>query len=176
MHQCFKNFLFFALLLITTMNAFASVPPDYKEPTRVEMRALGFKYKIQKDEVSSSFDLRFPKSVRNERFTLVRHSTDVVVKNLAGEVIAKTINWVAGNEFMSIVTSYDHKISDLSVSITYTCARRGEKGCYGATTLSIPSVSKFIDANPDLVNLRPKCRNVTSTVVDCTKYDNAEYP
>lgn len=176
MHQCSKNFFVFALFFITALRVFASVPPDYKEPTRAEMRALGFKYRIQRDEVSSSIDLRFPKTVRGEQFEFVPHSTDVVVKNLAGEVIAHTTNWVAGNEFMSIETSYNHKVSDLSVSITYTCARRGENGCYGATRLSIPSVSKFIDANPDLVNLRPKCRNVSSIIVDCTKYDHDEYP
>lgn len=176
MHQCFKKLLFFALVFIATLRAFASVPPDYKEPTRAEMRSLGFKYKIQRGGVKSSIDLRFPKSVRSERFALVPHSTDVVVRKLTGEVIAETTNWVAGNEYMSIVTSYDHTVSDLSVSITYTCAMRGKNGCYGATTLSIPSVSKFIDANPDLVNLRPRCRNVSSVVVDCTKYDNDEYP
>jgi hypothetical protein len=163
-------------MLFTTLRALASVPPDHKEPTRAEMKVLGFKYKIQRDEVSSTIDLRFPKSVFTERFALVPHMTDVVVKNSAGEVIAKTTNWIADNEFMSIVTSYNHKISDLSVSITYACARRDDSGCYGATTFSIPSVSKFIDANPDLVNLRPKCRNVTSTIIDCTKYENTEYP
>jgi hypothetical protein len=156
MHHSSKTFLFLALSLIATLNAFASVPPDYKEPSRAEMHALGFEYQIQRNEAGSSIDLRFPKSVRNERFTLVPHSTDVVVRNLAGEVIARTNNWVGGNEFMSVVSSYDHKISDISVSITYACATRSKRGCYGATTLSIPSVSRFIDANPDLVNPRPK--------------------
>jgi len=176
MNQWHKCFLLFALVLITSSRAFASVPPEYKEPTRAEMKALGFKYKIQRDDASSSIDLRFPKSVRNQRFTLIPHSTEVIVKNLEGGVIARTTNWVKGNEFMSIVTSYEHKVSDLSVSVTYTCAKWGENGCYGATTLSIPSVSRFINANPDLVNLRPKCRNVTETVIDCTKYDHDEYP
>jgi hypothetical protein len=176
MHQCPNNFLFLALMLFNTSRAFASVPPDHKEPTRAEMRAMGFKYKIQKDDASSTIDLRFPKKVHSGRFALVPHITDVVVKNSAGEEIAKTTNWIADNELMSVVTSYDHKVSDLSVSITYACARRGNSGCYGATTVNIPSLSKFIDANPDLVNLRPKCRKVTSTINDCTKYENAEYP
>lgn len=45
-----------------------------------------------------------------------------------------------------------------------------------AMTLSIPSVSKFMGENPDLVNFRPKCRNITSMVVDCAKYESDEYP
>lgn len=171
-----KFFVPFIFMLSSSLRATASVPPDYKEPTRAEMKSMGFKYRLMKDEAGSSIDWNFPKSVRGERFALVPHSTQVIVRNLAGEEIAKTDNWVAGNNFMSILTSYDHKISDVSLSITYACARKDTSGCYGATTLSIPSVSKFIDANPDLVNLRPKCRNVTSMIIDCTKYESDEYP
>jgi hypothetical protein len=42
--------------------------------------------------------------------------------------------------------------------------------------LSIPSVSKFILANPDALNLRPKCQKVTEVIVDCTKYESEEHP
>lgn len=176
MSQCIKSFLFIVFMCIGSLQAIASAPPDHKEPSRAEMKSLGFKYRLLRDAGGSTIDLHFPKSVPGERFTLVPHSTAVVVKNSAGEVIARTINWVADNEFLSVLTSYDHKISDLSVSITYVCPRKGSKGCYGATTYSIPSVSAFIDANPDIVNLRPKCRNITSIIVDCTKYESDEYP
>jgi hypothetical protein len=175
MCKCFR-LLGFLVILFSSLSANASVPPEYKEPTRAEMKSLGFKYRILKDAAGSTIDWHFPKSVRGERFSLVPHSTTVIVRNLAGEEIARTTNWVAGNNFMSIETSYDHKVSDVSMSITYACASKGESGCYGATTLSIPSVSKFMDANPDLVNLRPKCRNITSLVIDCTKYESDEYP
>lgn len=176
MHQCPKYLLLFALTHFAALHAFASVPPELKEPTRAELRDLGFKYKIQRDEVNSTIDLRFPEKVRFGRFALVPHTTDVVVKTPAGEVIARSSNWISDNRFRSIVTSYNHKISDLAVSVTYACATKAERGCYGATTISIPSSSKFINANPDLVNIRPKCRNVTSIVVDCTKYEHPEYP
>ena len=62
------------------------------------------------------------------------------------------------------------------MSITYACAREAGSGCFVAMTLSIPSVSKFMGENPDLVNFRPKCRNITSMVVDCAKYESDEYP
>ena len=171
-----KFFLLFVFVLFSSMRANASTPPEYKEPTRAEMKSLGFKYRLLKDEAGSSIDWHFPKSIRGERFALVPHSTSIVVKNLAGEKIATSTNWVEGNNFMSILTSYDHKVANVSLSITYTCARKNGSGCYGATTLSIPSVSKFMDANPDLVNLRPKCRNITGMIIDCTKYENDEYP
>lgn len=175
MCKCFR-LLGFLVILFRSLSANASVPPEYKEPTRAEMKSLGFKYRILKDAAGSTIDWYFPKSVRGERFSLVPHSTTVIVRNLAGEEIARTTNWVAGNNFMSIETSYDHKVSDVSMSITYACASKGDSGCYGAKTLSIPSVSKFMYANPDLVNLRPKCRNITSLVIDCTKYESDEYP
>lgn len=175
MCKCVRLLVFLAILF-SSLRANATVPPEYKEPTRAEMKSLGFKYRLLKDAAGSTIDLHFPKSVRGERFALVPHSTTVIVRNLAGEEISRATNWVAGNNFMSILTSYDHKVSDVSLSITYACASKGYSGCYGATTLSIPSVSKFMDANPDLVNLRPKCRNITSMIIDCTKYENDEYP
>lgn len=175
MYKCVK-LLVILVILFSSLRANASVPPEYKEPTRAEMKSLGFKYRLLKGASGSTMNWHFPKSVRGERFALVPHSTTVIVRNLAGEEIARTTNWVAGNNFMSIETSYDHKVSDVSMSITYACASKGDSGCYGATTLSIPSVSKFMDANPDLVNLRPKCRNITSMVIDCTKYESDEYP
>jgi len=176
MNRCSKLFVLVAFMLFSTLRASASVPPEYKEPTRAEMKSLGFKYRILKDEAGSSISWYFPKSVRGERFALVPHSTEVVVRNLSGDEIATTTNWVAGNNFRLILTSYNHEISDVSLSITYACARNAGSGCFGATTLSIPSASKFMDENPDLVNLRPKCRNITSMVVDCTKYESDEYP
>jgi hypothetical protein len=168
--------LVFLVIFFCSLDANASVPPEYKELTRAEMKSLGFKYRLLKDAAGSTMDWHFPKSVRGDRFTLVPHSSRVIVRNLAGDEIGRTTNWVAGNNFMSIETSYDHKVSDVSLSITYTCPGKGESGCYGATTLGILSVSKFMDANPDLVNLRPKCRNITSLVIDCTKYESDEYP
>lgn len=171
-----KFLMFFSIMFVGSLSANASVPPDYKEPTRAEMKNLGFKYRLLKDEAGSSLDLHFPKSMQVGRFTLFPNSTNVIVKNSAGEVIARTKNWVAGNEFMSILTSYNHKVSDIAVSVTYACARAVDSECYGATTFSIPSVSKFFDANPDIVNLRPKCRNLTSAISDCTKYESNEYP
>lgn len=98
-----------------------------------------------------------------------------MIKNSAGEVIAGTIDSVAVNQFMALGTSYDHKVADVSVSVTYACINRSKSGCYGATTFSIPSVSKFIVANPDALNLQPKCRNVTSMIIDCTQYESAEH-
>ncbi|SFG87195.1 hypothetical protein SAMN05518865_1213 [Duganella sp. CF458] len=176
MHQCPKYLLLFALTHFAALHAFASVPPDLKEPTRAELRELGFKYKIRKGEVNSTIDLHFPENVRAGQFALAPYITEIVVKDSAGEVIAESTNWISDNRFKTVVASYNHKVSDVAISITYACTKRGENGCYGATTISIPSVSKFINANPDLVNLRPKCRNVTSTVVDCTKYEHPEYP
>jgi hypothetical protein len=158
--------LFFTLSL--TSKAFAAVPPDYIELTSVEMKSWGFKVKIQRDDANSSIDLSFPKSMLRGKYGLAPHSTEVIVKNPAGEVIARTANWVADSGLNSIVTSYDHKVSDLSVSVTYACKRNGNSECYGATAFSISSVSQFINANPDVVNVRPKCRNVTSNIIDCS--------
>lgn len=155
-------------MLSITSRACASVPPDLREPSSAELKDLGFKFKIQRDEVNSSIDLRFPKNVRARGFHLVPHITDLVVRNRAGKEIARASNWVADNEFRSIVTSYDHKVSDLSVSVTYACARKSGGQCSGAIRFSIPSVSKFIDANPDVLNMRPRCRNISSMVIDCT--------
>jgi hypothetical protein len=176
MKSCAILFLFCAHIPFATLSAFATAPPEYVEPTRAEMKSLGFKFAINRDNAGSSIDWRFPKHVRNKSFTLAPHSTTIVVTDLAGKVIARTTNWISDNPFMSLDTSYDHKVSDVSVAVTYACGRGSKKGCYGATTFSIPSVSKFILANPDAVNLRPKCRRVTDVIVDCTKYESEEHP
>lgn len=176
MNPCAMLSLLCVLMPFTTLSAFASVPPDYIEPTRAEMKTLGFKFAIQRRGSSSSIELRFPKHVRAKGFSLVPDTTQIVVKNSAGEVIATTTNWVSDNEFMSVETSYNHEVSDVSVSVTYACERRRKNDCYGASTFSIPSISKFIVANPDAVNLRPRCRNVTSILIDCTKYESDEHP
>lgn len=168
--------VFFALALLSASRAIASVPPDYKEPARAEMKKLGFKYRLSKNATGSSIDLHFPKSVRTGRFTLVPHSTDVIVNDLAGVEISRSTNWVADSDFRSVLSSYNHKVADVSVSVTYACGKTGDSECYGAATFSIPSVSKFIDANPDIVNLRPICRNITRLIIDCTKYASDEYP
>ena len=168
--------VFSALILFPALDADASSPPDYKEPTRSEMKDLGFKLKMDRYRDTSSIELRFPKQVLGERFTLALHSTDLVVSNFAGEVIARTTNWNEGNGMMSIVTAYNHDVSDVYVSVTYACARKARRGCYGATTFQIASVSKFIDANPDRVNLPPICRNATSTVLDCTDSTKSNRP
>lgn len=176
MHQAIIFPLFSALLFFSTFGALASVPPDYREPTIAQMINLGFKFRIRRDAEDTSFELHFPKILRTDRFTLVPQMTDVIVKSIAGEAIAKTTNWVAQNKFMLVDMSYRQKESDLSVSVTYTCPANGYKGCYGATILSIPSVSEFINKNPDLVNVRPKCRKVSNSIIDCTKYGRPEYP
>ena len=116
-------FPFFILTSLTTGKAFASVPPEYKELTRAEMKSLGFKFAIKRDNVSSSIDLRFPKHVLTERFAMVPHTTDIVVKNTADQVIATATNWDSGKDDMSLETSYNHKVSDVSVTLTYACER-----------------------------------------------------
>lgn len=90
-------------MVFSALGASASVPPEYKEPTRAEMKRLGFKYRMLKDEAGSSISWHFPKRVRGERFALVPHSTEVVVRNLSGTVIATT-NWIAGSDFRLILT------------------------------------------------------------------------
>lgn len=170
------SFPFCVLMLCITGRAFASVPPEYKELTRAEMRSLGFKFAIKRDNVSSSIDLRFPKHVLVERFRMIPHTTDIVVKNTAGQVLATATNWISGNDDRSLDTSYNHKVSDVTVTVTYACEKARKDGCYGATRLRILSVSSFIVSNPDAVNLLPKCRKVTSLVIDCTQYESAEHP
>lgn len=140
------------------------------------MKSLGFKFAINRQADSSSIDWHFPKYIRNNSFSLTPHSTAVVVKDVAGNVIARTTNWISDNEIKILTSSFNHEISDISISVTYACGRSSKKGCYGATTFSIPSVSKYILANPDAVNLRPKCSRVTDMIVDCTKYDSEEHP
>lgn len=169
-------FLFCAHILFTTSNALANVPPEYVEPTRAQMKSLGFKFAINRNNAVSSIAWHFPKHVRNREFSLVPHTTNIIVKDLSGTVIARTTNGISGSPIMSFDTSYNHNVSDVLISVTYACGRGSKKGCYGATTLSIPSVSKFILANPDALNLRPKCQKVTEMVVDCTKYESEEHP
>lgn len=178
MKICTMLFVFYVCMPLTIFSAFAGVPPEYVEPTRSEMKSLGFKFAITKDNVGSSLDWRYPKHVRNQHSSLGPSTTEVTVKNTAGKVIARITNSVSSTEFMALSTSFDHKVSDVSVSVTYACTNksRSKNGCYGATTYSIPSVSKFIAANPDALNLRPKCRKVTEMVIDCTKYESAEHP
>ena len=168
--------LFTAIMLFPALRAYSSAPPEYKEPTRAEMKDLGFKLKIDRYGDTSSIDLRFPKQVLGEQFALSLHSTDRVVNNFAGGVIARATNWNEDNGMMPIVTAYNHRVSDVSVSVTYACAREAKRGCYGAATFRIPSVSKFIDANLDLVNLLPTCRKVTSTIFDCTENTELDRP
>jgi len=170
------SFLLCAYILITTSSALANVPPEYAEPTRAQMKSLGFKFAINKNNAISSIDWHFPKHVLTREFSLVPDTTDIIVKDLSGNVIARATNGISGSPIMSVDTSYNHKVSDVSISVTYACGRSSKKGCYGATTLSIPSVSKFILANPDALNLRPKCQKVTEVIVDCTKYESEEHP
>jgi len=170
------SFLLCASILITTSSALANVPPEYAEPTRAQMKSLGFKFAINKNNAISSIDWHFPKHVLNREFSLVPDTTDIIVKDLSGNVIARATNGISGSPIMSVDTSYNHKVSDVSISVTYACGRSRKKGCYGATTFSIPSVSKFILANPDALNLRPKCQKVTDVIVDCTKYESEEHP
>jgi len=146
------SFLLCAYILITTSSALANVPPEYAEPTRAQMKSLGFKFAINKNNAISSIDWHFPKHVLTREFSLVPDTTDIIVKDLSGNVIARATNGISGSPIMSVDTSYNHKVSDVSISVTYACGRSSKKGCYGATTLSIPSVSKFILANPDALN------------------------
>jgi hypothetical protein len=168
-------FLFCAHIPLTISSAFAGVPPEYVEPTRAHMKSLGFKFAINKNGSSSSIEWHFPKVVRNKLFALAPHSTNIVVTDRAGKVIARTTNRVS-DQSMALYTSYNHEVSDVSVAVSYTCGRSSEKECYGATTFIIPSVSKFIRANPDALNLRPKCQRVTDMVIDCTQYESEEHP
>ena len=170
------SFLFCAHILFTTSSALANVPPEYVEPTRAQMKSLGLKFAIDRNNAISSIDWHFPKHVLNREFSLVPHTTNIIVKDLSGNVIARATNGISGSPIMSFDTSYNHKVTDVSISVTYACGRSSKKGCYGATTLSIPSVSKFILANPDALNLRPKCQKVTEMIVDCRKYQSDEHP
>lgn len=164
------------LISLITGKAFALAPPESRELTRADMKSLGFKFAIKRDNATSSIDLRFPKQVLTERFAMVPHTTDIVVRNTAGQVIASTTNWISGNSDTSLETSYNHKVSDVSVTLTYACEKSRKTACHGASQLRIPSVSTFIAANPDAVNLRPICRKLTSLIVDCSQYESAEHP
>jgi hypothetical protein len=164
--------LLLASMFFCTSVAWATVPPDYVELTRAEMQGRQFTFKIHMYDAWSTIELQFPKRSRGREFWLVPYSTYIVVKAKAGEVIASTPNHVENNEVLSIGASYNHLISDVSVSITYGCARADTNECYGATTFAIPSVSKFIDANPDALNLPIHCQKVPGSaieILDCTK-------
>jgi hypothetical protein len=163
-------FLSLALLFFCAPRTWATVPPDYVELTRAEMQSRQFAFKIHRYDAMSSIELNFPKQALGRDFWLVPYSTYIVVKTKAGEVIASTHNRVENNEVLLIDASYNHLISDVSVSITYGCARTS--GCHGATTFAIPSISKLIEANPDALNLPLHCREVPGSVVkmyDCTE-------
>lgn len=148
--------------------AMATAPPEYVELTRAEMARLGFKFKLHRIEKTSWIELNFPKRLRARQFWLVPHLSTIVAKAATGEEIATTTNFVEGNEIGSVDASYNHLVSNLQVSVTYTCARRRKNRCYGASTYSISSVSALIDENADAVNLPAKCRQVSSNVFDCT--------
>lgn len=166
-------FVLFLLTLAVTLPALATAPPPNEvELTRAEMQSKQFSFKIRKNGTSTSIDLRFPGRLLAKEFRLVPHSTSVVIRNKAGNDIARTDNWVANNEVLSIDTSYNHVMSDASVAVTYVCAKASNDGCYGATIFRISSVSKFIEANPDAVNLPLKCKKVPGSAIemfDCTQ-------
>ena len=164
------GFLFLALIILGTAKA-TSPPPLQVELTSAEMKSRKIAFKIHRYQ-QSSIELRLPKQLLVKNFWLVPHITYVLVKNKAGGIIASTTNWVASNEDLFITSSYDHAKTDLSVSITYRCPETGSSGCYGAATFTMPSVSKFFDANPDAVNLPLKCRKVPGApleMYDCTE-------
>ncbi|MGI4844327.1 MAG: hypothetical protein ACRYF7_13525 [Janthinobacterium lividum] len=140
------------------------------------MKSLGFKFAIERNDIASGIEWHFPRHVRNRFFKLSPHTTTILVKDLDGKLIARTENRVADSPFRSTSTSYDHHVADVSVTVTYACGKDSEKECYGATTYTIPSVSKFILANPDAVNLKPKCQKLTDLIIDCTKYESEEHP
>lgn len=156
--------LILAFGLFNMSGALATIPPSYFELTSAELTNWKFKFDIQRIDTQSAIDLNFPEQVFVNGFWLVPSSTYVVVKNESERVIAWTINYVKGNTPKSIVTSYDHHVSDVSVSVTYKCGHA--TGCFGAATFGISSISKFIEANPDADGLQPKCHKVTGQMVE----------
>lgn len=171
--RTYTIFVFFSLMLAVTLPALATpAPPTQVELTRAEMQNKQFTFKIRKDGARTSINLHFPGRLLAKEFRLVPHSTSVLIRNKAGDDIAMTDNWVANNEVLSIDTSYNHLTADASVAITYVCAKAGNDGCYGATIFRMSSISKFIEANPDAVNLPLTCKKVPGTAIemfDCTQ-------
>jgi hypothetical protein len=159
-----REVLLLVFALFSMSRALATVPPDYFELTSTELTNRKFKFDIQRIDTQSSIDLDFPEQVFVNGFWLVPSSTYVVVKNKDGKVIAWTINYIKGSAPKSIVTSYDHDVSDVSVSVTYKCEHA--TGCFGAATFGISSISKFIEANPDADGLQPKCHKFTGEMVE----------
>ena len=159
-----REVLILAFGLFNMSGALAMIPPYYVELTSAELRNRKFKFDIQRIDTQSSIDLHFPEKVFVNGFWLVPSSTYVVVKNESGKVIAWTITYIKGNTPKSIVASYDHHVSDVSVSVAYKCEHAA--GCFGAATFGISSISKFIEVNPDADGLQPKCHKVTGQMVE----------
>jgi hypothetical protein len=158
------NSLLLALLLFSISKAFATTPPDYLELTSAEINNRKFKFDIRKIDTRSSIELNFPKQVFVNGFWLAPDSTYVKIKNKAGKEIGWTINYIKGSAAHSIITSYNHDVSDLSVSITYRCEH--PSGCFGSATFGISSISSFIEANPDADGLQPKCHQITGQMIE----------
>lgn len=175
-HSLMRVLLFSIFAALVTPRAEAMVPPEYVELTRDEMSSLGFKFTLRRGETGSSIDLQFPKQLRVNRFGLVPHSTTLVVRDANGNEIARALNWVAENEFRSIMSSYREAETDLTIAVTYACPRKAKNGCYGAKTFEIPSVSRFFDSNPNYVNLPQICKMVSANVYDCTEQAQPSAP
>lgn len=159
-----REVLLLAFVFFSMSGAWATSPPNYVELTSAELANRKFKFDIQRIDTRSSIELNFPGKAYINGFWLVPSSTYVVVKNKDGKVIAWTINYVKASTPMSIMTSYDHDISDMSVSITYKCEH--PTGCFGAATFGISSISKFIEANPHADGLQPKCHKFRGQMVE----------
>lgn len=163
--------LLFVFAVFGMSKAFANVPPEYVELTSAEMKSRGFTFKIDRYNDHASIELKFPSQLRGREAWLVPLYTYVVIKNKSGEVIASTTNWVVKNDTLTIVSSYNTALSDLSIAIDYGCPITGSPGFGCGTTFRIASVSKFFDENPDAINLPLKCRKVPGyklEILDCT--------
>lgn len=159
-----------ALLLFATSGAFATTGADYVELTPAEMKSRQFQLSIRKDEEDTMIELLFPKSVFVGKFSLAPDSTKVAVISPGGKVIAVTNSATGDSEFRYVITYYKPKLSDLSVSVTYTCSRADAANFCNTTIFGIDSVSKLIKDHPEVANLR-SCRRVEGApleILDCT--------
>jgi hypothetical protein len=172
--NAFLLFLLFGLSILGTPEVLATVPSDYVELTSAAMKSRGFTFEINKDNDHAWIDLKFPGKIFSKDEMLVPLYTYVVVKDMAGDMIASTTNWVVKNDTLNIVSSYNPRLSDMSISINYGCPITGSVQFRCGTVFRISSVSKFFDENPDALNLPLKlmCTKVqgsTVEVFDCTE-------